>query len=299
MGSWNSTCALSNLPIKRGDKVVFLALTENIVSYLSTGISSLWAPTSLPIYAKYDDFGSIEKWSKSEEPLLDMALNYFKRSLVGPCTVRMNDGRDVKVEKETLTVEQMLVALCEEKIAKVTLFGHGKAKCVAVLIRRDVWNSLLKMEVADFLGRRQSLALLKAGIPALLEDTRNRAASVTPEGFPLILLRDTYETDACPLRRSVSNRGEDISPQCEMRMDLRAALTNYGQKQNTSNLKLVELLLARHIELTTIGYVMDATRRCWQPTSAVSTDPNFKVHRAFQARVAKLTVELERKWYGE
>ena len=40
---------------------------------------------------------------------------------------------------------------------------------------------------------------------------------------------------------------------------------------------------------------MDATRRCWQPTSAMGDDPNFEVHRAFQARIAKVTAELEQK----
>ena len=293
MGNWNSTCALSNLPIKRGDKVVFLAIAENILSNLATGISSLWAPVSLPMYAKYDDLGSIEQWSKSESPMLDLALDYFKQNIV-PCTVRMNgNGADAKVQKETLTFEELLAAL-REGDAKVPLYHFGNAKCVSILIRRDVWNSLLEMEIPDYLSRPQSLARLKAGLPALLDDVRARAIDAAASHYPFILMSDVYECASCPLQRSVSNYG-NVSPQSLLLMALRTALTEYGLKPTATNQKHVELLLTRHMELTTIGYVMEATRRCWQPTSGVGFDSNFEVHRAFQTRVAKITAELEQK----
>lgn len=291
MGNWNSTCALSNLPIFRGDKVVFLVLAENIVSYLATEVSSLWAPIALPMYAKYNDLGSIEQWSKSEAPVLEMALDYFKKNLV-PFTTRRNDGNDVNVSKETLTFEQLLASL-REGDAKIPLYGQGNATCVSVLIRRDVWDSLLEMEISDFLGRPQSVAHLKARSAALLEDVRARGSKVGP-GETFYLMSEVYENVSCPLQRSLGGR-EAISPQCELYTSLRAALARYGQKPTSSNQKQVELLLSRHIELTTIGYVMDATRRCWQPTSAMGDDPNFEVHRAFQARIAKVTAELEQK----
>lgn len=293
MGSWNSTCALSNLPIKRGDKVVFLAIAENILSHLATGITSLWAPVSLPLYAKYDDLGSIEQWSKSESAVLDLALDYFKQNIV-PCTVRMaGNGADAKVEKETLTFEELLAAL-REGVAKVPLYHYGNAKCVSILIRRDVWNSLLEMEIPDFLSRPQSLARLKAGVSALLEDVQTRAANANPK-YPFLLMRDVYECASCPLQRSISGHGGNVSPQFLLLMDLRTALAEYGLKPTATNQKHVELLLTRHMELATIGYVMEATRRCWQPTSGVGFDSNFEVHRAFQTRVAKITAELEQK----
>lgn len=291
MGNWNGTCALSNLPIFRGDKVVFLVLAENIASYLSTGVTSLWAPITFPMYAKYDEGGSIEQWSKPETPVLETTLGYFKENLA-PCTTRMSNGRDVKVTKETLTFEQLLASL-REGDAKIPLYGQGDATCVSVLIRRDVWDSLLEMEIPDFLSRPQSLMRLKAGVSALLEDVQTRATNANPE-YPFLLMSDVYEGASCPLQRSISGRGS-VSPQFLQLMTLRRALTEYGLKPTASKQKHVELLLSRHIELTTIGYVMDATRRCWQPTSAVGFEPHFEVHRAFQARVAKVTSELEQK----
>ena len=63
MGSWNHTCAISNLHITAGqDVAVFLLLKKH-----NTGDSSfcygnaLYDVMPLPFYGKYDDYGGVDE----------------------------------------------------------------------------------------------------------------------------------------------------------------------------------------------------------------------------------------------
>lgn len=67
MGCWNETCALTNLPIFIDEDVVMLVT----IPYMTTDYSHLhyWddaAPMVLPIYGKYDDYGSIKDCTMSD-----------------------------------------------------------------------------------------------------------------------------------------------------------------------------------------------------------------------------------------
>ena len=66
MGSWNATCHLSNLPIRRGEKVVVIVYTEKdsyeaTKGYYNFYPNSCFTPFLPPIYGGvYDDYGRIE-----------------------------------------------------------------------------------------------------------------------------------------------------------------------------------------------------------------------------------------------
>lgn len=65
MGCWNETCAITNLPIRAGDPVVLMFLSKVMHSTEQDHAghcyaNSVWTPRALPIYGKYDDYGSLE-----------------------------------------------------------------------------------------------------------------------------------------------------------------------------------------------------------------------------------------------
>jgi len=69
MGCWNATCGLSQLPIHHGDHVVGFLLEGRGNSgrnegHLGAGgycySTDLFAPLFIPVFGKYDDYGSIE-----------------------------------------------------------------------------------------------------------------------------------------------------------------------------------------------------------------------------------------------
>ena len=61
MGSFATTCAVSELPIEAGDKVRYLLLSSNpYIEGVKCHTSDLWFPRTYPVQAVYNDYGSIE-----------------------------------------------------------------------------------------------------------------------------------------------------------------------------------------------------------------------------------------------
>lgn len=80
MGSWNATCALSNLPILSGDPCVFLILTRNPYndgSEQGNYHNAFWFVRSVPLFGTYDDYGGMT-WDEEEKPLTKSIENQFK-----------------------------------------------------------------------------------------------------------------------------------------------------------------------------------------------------------------------------
>ena len=79
MGSWNGTCALSNLSINCGDDIVLVMLTkhpssdDNGAGFCYTQLD--WHPLFVPIRGKYNDYGGIEDFV--EGPHTEYLLKHF------------------------------------------------------------------------------------------------------------------------------------------------------------------------------------------------------------------------------
>lgn len=86
MGCWNETCALSGLPILAGEEVYFIVLTKNPYKEheARTGvyIGDFWFPRTMPILARYNDYGNIEDWTPEEQPFIDGILEGFRKDLI-------------------------------------------------------------------------------------------------------------------------------------------------------------------------------------------------------------------------
>ena len=67
MGSFNTTCVISGLPIEARDPVRFMLLTENRYGGLRHAcyVTSAWQPRTVPLRAEYNDYGSIENIQES------------------------------------------------------------------------------------------------------------------------------------------------------------------------------------------------------------------------------------------
>lgn len=82
MGSWNGTCALTNLPILNGDKVALYILKKNSYTEDDVGGGFCYAncfyhPLPYVIYGEYDDYGTIENIEIDES--WKILLDYFMR----------------------------------------------------------------------------------------------------------------------------------------------------------------------------------------------------------------------------
>lgn len=113
MGSFASTCSISGLPIEGGDPVRAFLITENPYDdNLYCGMSDLWFLRTLPVKAKYNDYGSIE--DVEEGPLKDLWMEGLQIDLVAR-GVGDNSCHDVEVNKQ-MSFEQLLTALWEQRV---------------------------------------------------------------------------------------------------------------------------------------------------------------------------------------
>lgn len=114
MGSFASTCCISGLPIEAGDAVRYLLLTQNPScdgGFVSDS-HGRWAPRTWPIKARYNDYGSIEKWE--EGPIQELIMKGFQGDLV-EVGVGDNSVHDVAAKKD-MSFEDLLEAVWEGRV---------------------------------------------------------------------------------------------------------------------------------------------------------------------------------------
>lgn len=153
MGSFNSTCCISNLPISVCDPVRFLFLTQTRrhKSVRPVYSTDLWVPRTWPLKAFYNDYGSIENWETG--PMLDVILEGFQKDLI-EMEVGKNEFHDVAIHK-TSTFEQILEASWEGRLTVSPKWGDNtdsrldtNALPVSLaMIREDVWQELIKLKM--------------------------------------------------------------------------------------------------------------------------------------------------------
>lgn len=78
MGCWNKTCALTNLPIGEGERVITFLIVNKKSSYENRCYTNwAWELIPVPIYGEYDDYG----WMNEDEGQ-DHKLEFFNKQFV-------------------------------------------------------------------------------------------------------------------------------------------------------------------------------------------------------------------------
>lgn len=130
MGSFDYTCAISNLPITAGDEIRFILLQSspfNRRGHYANG-PEVWYVRAPPIRAKYNDYGSIDVDSihPEDEVIAQLWLQGLKLDLLEK-GVGDNIYHDVAVRKD-MTFEQLLEALWEHRVEVKDDLGQEKIK---------------------------------------------------------------------------------------------------------------------------------------------------------------------------
>lgn len=114
MGSWNHTCAVSNLHVTAGtDVFVFLLLrNKNLHDSSFCYGNALYDVVPLPFYGKYDDYGGVEECNGFGLPIiLDNLKSRLYKFGQGP-----NSSHDCEVTPENLTIEKLFEADHESRL---------------------------------------------------------------------------------------------------------------------------------------------------------------------------------------
>ena len=154
MGSYAYTCAVSKLPIRAGDQIRYLLVTENPyedegVAHRATRMIDWWFPRTFPITAEYNDYGSIQ--NAEEGPAQDIWLEALAKDLV-PVGWGENLFHDLPTSTD-MTFEDFMKALMKGRVMvrrEFSLEDLAKPLRVShVMIREDVWQALLKFPLRD------------------------------------------------------------------------------------------------------------------------------------------------------
>lgn len=116
MGSFDFTCAVSGLPIGAGTPVRFCLLESS--PYSSSGDHAngelSWYLRSLPIRAKYDDYGSIESIDPEDTPICQNWLEGLQVDMVEKGWGD-NTCHDTPTRRD-MTFDELLAALSEDRL---------------------------------------------------------------------------------------------------------------------------------------------------------------------------------------
>lgn len=82
MGTCNSSCAISGLPLQAKDKVRYFLLTQNPYIEMSSreSLHGTWFPRTVPLRAEYNDYDSVEEVETG--PVQALWLEGFKKDLI-------------------------------------------------------------------------------------------------------------------------------------------------------------------------------------------------------------------------
>ena len=121
MGSWEETCAATNLPIRPGDKCRIIFICRSNMEDWWAGnkggphsySTEMWKPISHALKAKYDDYGRfVFSTSDFERNMLESIL----RDSIVEMPLGENEYHDIAVTKEGFTLESAMEAIGEDRL---------------------------------------------------------------------------------------------------------------------------------------------------------------------------------------
>jgi hypothetical protein len=133
MGSWNSTCAISNLHIKAGQKVAVFLLVENKFDPDYCYNNTLYSPCIFPFYGENDSYGGVEDtYGVARDAVVEALRNQLYERELG-----RNEYHDIAVAKDEFDIEKLFEADHENRLGIVhPLSDFGMAESMELVRQR-------------------------------------------------------------------------------------------------------------------------------------------------------------------
>ncbi len=168
MGCFNFTCSVSNLPITGDTPVRWLALGTSDYDNLGISVDTFYSPISIPITGTYSDYGSLNGYDEDSIGY-KCTLNVLQDHSI-ECEVGENWCHDVAVNSD-MPFSDWLKAIWEGRVfanedpqrnavVKTHDYNHN-FRVVQSMIREDVWQQLLALNIKNDAGKVLSLKYAK------------------------------------------------------------------------------------------------------------------------------------------
>ena len=154
MGSWNETCMLSNLPIRWGDRVVWIPLVpEGYGTVASYYAHDVFKPFFLPLRGKYDDYGTVEDIDNTYQA--KATLRYFQEGIKDK-VLRISESYKIDSVKDVPKVIER-GKLSKDVLEYVQVENGGFAgKSVSKDLHSVLVHEKLFDKIVENVGARQS-----------------------------------------------------------------------------------------------------------------------------------------------
>lgn len=302
MGSWNGTCAVTNLPICYQDPVRLVLLVETKFDErrsaggfcYSTG---LWYPLGAPLRGIYDTYGTIVESFRRGKTAFNTGVNEdIIRKEIFPYILpyEKDEGREIKVSPES-DWKEFLFAV-ERGAVRIKRMGR-EHRIGQALIHEDVYQAMLQYTWENWLTQQPMNAEVYR---AAGRDYLKRVAAghevdkKDPEGALLRAMRRTIGEDHEPLFESAM-RGEEGRGASMLFYDF---AIRTGVREGTVSVEdpAIISMIDDLCDLMAVRAVMSMSRKFWSPQSgAGSQDENLDVHTYLADVVKAHVTEAKRK----
>lgn len=137
MGCFNKTCALTNLPILNGEKVLVVTIIES--SYPSScHTTGIWSPFEVPWVGYYDDYGGTENEDGTEATFLQYLSIQGTLDDIGD-KIDVNKFTRPKTDSDGLTY---FYDLASSFILRATKPATGASIVTYVMVKHDLAEEL-------------------------------------------------------------------------------------------------------------------------------------------------------------
>lgn len=135
MGSWNSTCAITNLPIFYGEEVYVFLLQAKPIPTSKCYPDFLYGVLPIHFEGTYDDYGAVEN---CKGPLLNTLMNIIMDNLV---EMPLSDYDKVKVTKSNLNVKTLFEF---DHLRTLFVNEYKKVALTHIQIKKHVLDTIIR-----------------------------------------------------------------------------------------------------------------------------------------------------------
>lgn len=325
MGSWNSTCAVSNLHIKAGQEVaVFMLLQNPGKPHDMCDNDSLYTFCPVPFYGKNDSYGAVEDCHGMG---LEVVINAMKENLY-EMEVGENQYHDIAVKKKGFDVEKMFEADHEGRLGlkrseedfgyELRVIPHYKSqknlsksdalhlaqleknladnlntfqRLTHVQIHMDIFNDILA-NFAISTGWKKSVKFAEVAktIPALVDELQEEAKGST---FYIVDVLFSDILAAKFLGGSMHSKKSLLNSVAAIKQAIKNGMTTAELCEY-----LEEILKGQWI-----NYFMSDTRKIWVPQCGVGSQAEetkgYEVLMKSMAKIIKAEKIERKKWEDE
>ena len=298
MGSWDETCALSNLPIMPGEEVYWLILSRNVYhKFDKSGCyhNDFFFVRSIPLLGVYDDYGEIEI-AEGEEIICDSIIRQYKQDVVSWLYEhhKKDDGKSrqeflgiPEVRPDNISISNLQNWFHEGMVyVNWNVFDKDEhairgVPTTKVMVRKDVWDSLLACDTPGFLGEKIDISFYGEKVNKIISELEDREGPL--DFADKFIIEDILD-------QIIEKKYFRNSPN-------KACMALFDKYLNKEiSREQLEKVLHRVKELATIENVMASTRRAWMPTvGAGSQETNFNLHAEVHSKIVDIAREVERK----